>query len=139
MSSIKGENLRIFVGGKVVARAKSCTLHISAQVEDESDKDSTGMFTENAVTGISWDVQAEAVVTLTDTGGNTTVDLMGIMTGGTPVTLVFDQTQGTQNRTAKNAAIKKSGNAYLTDLSINAQNRQTSTYTCQFTGTGPLS
>jgi hypothetical protein len=55
------------------------------------------------------------------------------------VTLTFDQTAGTNNRTAQNAAIKRSGSAYVTDVSISAQNRQNSTISVQFQGTGPLS
>ena len=55
------------------------------------------------------------------------------------VTLTFDTTAGTNNRTAQNSAIKKSGSAYVTDFSVTAQNRQNSTLTVQFTGTGALS
>ena len=50
-----------------------------------------------------------------------------------------DTTTGTNNRTAQNSLIKKSGSAYVTDVSITAQNRQNSTVSVQFTGSGPLS
>ena len=53
--------------------------------------------------------------------------------------LTFDTTGGTNNRTGQNSAIKKSGYAYLTDYSLTAPNRQNSTLTCQFSGTGALS
>ena len=141
MSTIKGQNLRVMVGGKCIAMATSCTFHISAQVESASTKDDANDFEVNEVTGLSWDAQTDSLVTLTDNGvnGELPTDLMSLILNKTKVTLTFDQTAGTNNRTGQNSAIKRSGEAYLTDYSISAQNRQNSTLSCQFTGTGPLS
>ena len=129
------------VGGKCIAMATSCTFHISAQVESASTKDDANDFEVNDVTGLSWDAQTESLVTLTDNGvnGELPTDLMSLIINKTKVTLTFDQTAGTNNRTGQNSAIKRSGQAYLTDYSLSAQNRQNSTLSCQFTGTGPLS
>ena len=127
------------VGGKCIAKATSATFHIAAQTEDASTKDSTGNWAENEVTGLSWDASTDCLVTLdTDTTGQEVPSLKSLMIAAAPVTLVFDTTDGTQNRTAKNSAIKMSGNAYITDISITAANRQNSTTTVQFTGTGAL-
>ena len=129
------------VGGKCIAMATSCTFHISAQVESASTKDDANDFEVNEVTGLSWDAQTDSLVTLTDNGvnGELPTDLMSLIINKTKVTLTFDQTAGTNNRTGQNSAIKRSGEAYLTDYSISAQNRQNSTLSCQFTGTGALS
>ena len=141
MATIKGQNLRVMVGGKCIAMATSCTFHISAQVEDSSTKDDANDFANNEVTGLSWDAQTDSLVTLTDNGvnGELPTDLMSLILNKTKVTLTFDQTAGTNNRTGQNSAIKRSGQAYLTDYSLSAQNRQNSTLSCQFTGSGPLS
>ena len=141
MATIKGQNLRVMVGGKCIAMATNCTFHISAQVESASTKDDANDFEVNEVTGLSWDAQTDSLVTLTDNGvnGELPTDLMSLIINKTKVTLTFDQTAGTNNRTGQNSAIKRSGEAYLTDYSISAQNRQNSTLSCQFTGTGPLS
>ena len=141
MATIKGQNLRVMVGGKCIAMATSCTFHISAHVEDSSTKDDANDFANNEVTGLSWDAQTDSLVTLTDNGvnGELPTDLMSLIINKTKVTLTFDQTAGTNNRTGQNSAIKRSGQAYLTDYSLSAQNRQNSTLSCQFTGTGPLS
>ena len=141
MATIKGQNLRVMVGGKCIAMATSCTFHISAQVEDSSTKDDANDFANNEVTGLSWDAQTDSLVTLTDNGvnGELPTDLMSLILNKTKVTLTFDQTAGTNNRTGQNSAIKRSGQAYLTDYSISAQNRQNSQLSCQFTGSGPLS
>ncbi len=129
------------VGGKCIAMATSCTFHISAQVESASTKDDANDFEVNEVTGLSWDASTDSLVTLTDNGtnGELPTDLMSLIINKTVVTLTFDTTSGTNNRTAQNSAIKKSGSAYVTDFSVTAQNRQNSTLTVQFTGTGALS
>lgn len=141
MGTIKGQNLRLMVGGKCIAMATSCTFHISAQLESSSTKDSSGSWEEQEVTGLSWDAQTDALVTLTDNGinGELATDLMSLMINMTPITLTFDQTAGANNRVGQNATIKRSGQAYITDINITAANRQNSTHTVQFQGTGPLS
>ena len=131
----------MMVEGKCIAMATSCTFHISAQVESASTKDDANDFEVNEVMGLSWDAQTDSLVTLTDNGvnGELPTDLMSLIINKTLVTLTFDQTAGTNNRTGQNSAIKRSGQAYLTDYSLSAQNRQNSTLSCQFTGSGPLS
>ena len=141
MATIKGQNLRVMVGGKCIAMATSCTFHVSAQLEDSSTKDSVGDFQEQEVTGLSWDAQTESLVTLEDNGTNGELpqDILSLMINKTKVTLTFYQTAGANNRIGQNSAIKKTGQAYVTDVNISAQNRQNSTCTVQFTGTGALS
>ena len=141
MATIKGQNLRVMVGGKCIAMATSCTFHVSASLEDSSSKDSTGDWQEQEVVGLSWDAQTDSLITLTDNGTNGELpqDLLGLIINKTLVTLTFDTTSGNNNRTAQNSAIKKSGQAYVTDVQITAANRQNSTLTVQFTGTGALS
>ena len=141
MATIKGQNLRVMVGGKCIAMATSCTFHVSAQLEDSSTKDSVGDFQEQEVTGLSWDAQTESLVTIEDNGTNGELpqDLLSLMINKTKVTLTFDQTAGANNRVGQNSVIKKTGQAYITDMSVQAANRQNSTLSVQFTGTGPLS
>ena len=129
------------VGGKCIAMATSCQIHISAQMEDASTKDSTGDWQEQEVTGLSWDASTDSLVTLVDNGtnGELPTDLLSLIINKTLVTLTFDQTAGTNNRVGQNATIKRSGSAYLTDFQITAPNRQNSTLSCKFTGTGALS
>ena len=141
MGIIKGQNLRVMVGGKCIAMATSCQIHIGTQLEDSSTKDSTGDWQEQEVTGLNWDVTTDSLVTLEDNGTNGELpqDLMSLIINKTKVQLTFDQTSGTNNRTAQNSAIKRTGYAYLTDYNLTAPNRQNSTLNCKFTGTGALS
>ena len=140
MGIIKGQNLRVMVGGKCIAMATSCQIHIGTQLEDSSTKDSTGDWQEQEVTGLNWDATTDSLVTLEDNGTNGELpqDLMSLIINKTLVTLSFDQTAGTNNRVGQNSVIKRSGSAYLTDYNLTAPNRQNSTLNCKFTGTGPL-
>lgn len=140
MGTIKGQNLRVMVGGKCIAMATSCQIHIGTQLEDASTKDSTGDWQEQEVTGLNWDATTDSLVTLEDNGTNGELpqDLMSLIINKTQVTLSFDTTAGTNNRVGQNSVIKRSGTAYLTDYNLTAPNRQNSTLNCKFTGTGPL-
>lgn len=146
MATIKGQNLRVMINTssgseRCIAMSTSATFHVAAQMEDSSTKDSTGDFQEQEVVGLSWDAQTDSLVTLVDNGSNGELpqDILSLIINKTKVHLVFDQTAGTNNRTAKNSAIKRSGWAYINDVQITAANRQNSTLSVQFTGTGVLS
>ena len=141
MATIKGQNLRVMAGGKCIAMATSCTFHVAAQMEDSSTKDDTGNWQSQEVTGLSWDASTDSLVTLTDNGSNGELpqDIFTAMIAMTPVTLTFDTTSGANNRVAQNGALKKSGQAYVSDISITAANRANSTMTVQFQGNGALS
>lgn len=72
MATIKGQKLRLLVDSgpalATVAYASTCNIHMAATVEDVTTKDSEGDWTENAVTGLSWDLSTEALVSLDGTG-----------------------------------------------------------------------
>lgn len=141
MATIKGQNLRVMIGGKCIAKATSCTFHVAAQMADSSTKDDTGSWQSQEVVGLSWDASTDSLMTLTDDGSNGELpqDIFTVATAMTPVTLTFDTTSGANNRVAQNSALKKSGQAYVSDISITAANRADGTLTVQFQGTGPLS
>jgi hypothetical protein len=140
MGIIKGQNLRVMVGGKCIAMATSCQIHVGTQLEDSSTKDSVGDWQEQEVTGLNWDATTDSLVTLEDNGTNGELpqDLLSLIINKTLVTLSFDTTAGANNRVGQNSVIKRSGSAYLTDYNLTAPNRQNSTLNCKFTGTGPL-
>ena len=140
MGIIKGQNMRVLVDGKCVAMSTNTTFHISAELSDVSTKDSTGDWQEQEVVGKSWDAQTDSLVTLEDNGVNGELPqaLVQLILNATAITLTFDTTAGANNRVAQNSAIKMSGQAFLQDLNFNAANRQNSTLTAKFIGTGPL-
>ena len=69
MATIKGQNLRIFLADPnsqddpaCIAAATSCTAHIALQVQEDTTKDTEDDWLIKEVTGLSWDVQAEALI-----------------------------------------------------------------------------
>ena len=74
MATTKGQNLRILLGNsasnlKCIAAAQSCVLHVSAQVDESSSKDSPSEWQEQEITAINWDIQVDALITTTADGG----------------------------------------------------------------------
>lgn len=132
--ALKGQNLRIFVGDRCIAAATSCTIHLGTTQDQTTTKDSTGDWDEIEITGKNWDVTCESLYS-TDGTAVTTSQLLAML--GTQVTVKFDETDGTSNRTAKNT-FSHSGSAFLVDMNISAQNRQNVTSSIQFKGSGPL-
>jgi predicted secreted protein len=143
MGVIKGQNLRLKIGDKFVAYATSCTLHISTTLEESSTKDSTNDFQEQEATGTAWDVSTDALYTVsTDAGamnGENMLDLF-IDPAKRRVQVSFLGTAaGSEKNRGTQAGTVFSGYAWVSDISINATNRQNATYTIQLTGDGPLS
>lgn len=135
MGKIKGQNLRIFVGGSVVAQATSCTINLNGETEDSSHKDISGDFARPAITQRSWSVSVDSLKAETAT----VISYLNMIVNKTAVTLKWDQTSGSSNSTPVGADFSKTGSAYLTDFTLATPNRQNSTVTLQFTGNGKIS
>ena len=139
MGVIKGQNLRILLGGKCVAFATSCTVHVSLNLEESSTKDSTNNFTEQTPTGISWDMSCDALYSVDeDATGVNAISALDTVLAQQKVQVQFEQTQGEKNRVAVSGGAVYSGYAWVNDISINAANRQNTSYTIQLTGDGQL-
>lgn len=139
MGVIKGQNLRLTVGGKFIAFATSCVVHASQSLEESSTKDSTNNAMEQTPTGISWDMSADALYSVdADTTGKNGVDMLDLVLAQTKVQVTFEPTQGEKNRVPVVGGVVYSGYAYVNDISINASNRQNTSYSIQLQGDGEL-
>lgn len=138
MGVIKGQNLRLRIGGKYVAFATDCTIHVSGSLEDSSSKDSTdGMWQEQELTSMSWDISTSALYSVdADATGHNAEDALDLVLAMQKVWVEFTGTTGDKNRTAE--GVKYGGYVWLNDNSISATNRQNGTYSLQGQGTGPL-
>ena len=139
MGIIKGQNLRVFLGGKCVAFSTSCTVHVSNSLEESSTKDSTNGWQQQEITGRSWDISVDALYSMDeDQTGVNGVDALDLVLSDAPITVSFDHTDGTKNRDKVSGAVSYSGNAIVNDISINAANRQNVSFTLQAQGNGAL-
>ena len=140
MGVIKGQNLRLLIGGKCVAFATSCTVHVSLNLEESSTKDSTNNLTEQTPTGISWDMSCDALYSVdADATGVNGINALDTVLAQQKVQVQFEQTQGEKNRVAVSGGAVYSGYAWVNDISVQASNRTNTSYTIQLTGDGQLS
>ena len=150
MATIKGQNLRIFlkksgtapsVFPRAVAAATNCTLHCALQVQEDTTKDTVDDWIEQEPVGLNWDVQTEALVISDDESEESGIAASDLVVGAL-YNLTFTRTigaAGEQNRDRDySSPINMTGTAILSDLQINSQNGELSTYTAQFTGHGEL-
>lgn len=142
----KGQFVRLFLGKntlqvitKVIAAATQLQLHVSLQMESASTKDTTGDWDIQEPTGISYEITTNALVRSNDSikssvGAQGLSDLEGIYESGTPVCFIIANVSGDNQRTKGTNII--SGSVILSQLKINASNRQAATYEATLIGYG---
>ena len=142
----KGQHLRlVIVEGsgttttKVVALSTDMTLHLSAQTEDSSTKDTTdtnGSWNEYDVTQRSGDISFNALVGVgTDAGGKSFADFIDQVSDSL-INWKVVMVSGENNRTVGKTVC--SGQGKLTNLQASAQNRQKATYSGTINIYGPV-
>lgn len=146
MGYIKGQNLRLFIKGdggtgtlQCVAAATSCALHTAATTEDASTKDDTGDWGVTEVTGFAWDCSCDSLLVFEDEAGtaNAIKDIWEVYNSKKAVDIAVQSAGGEKNREAGSGK-KFTGKAIITDLSIQAQNKQNTTLSIQLQGVGEL-
>lgn len=145
-SYTKGQFVRLFLSSDnsaapaaVVAAAKSLSLHVSMTLEDASTKDTSGEWTIQEPTALSYDISTGALVhsgeTITSAvGAKSLADLETIYQNGTPVKWKIANVGGDNNRTASSTIC--SGSVVLQTLTVNGPNRANADYTAQLVGYG---
>ena len=138
--------MRLFLGSdnsavpsKIVAAAKSLSLHVSMSLEDATTKDSTGDWQVQEPTALSYDISSNALVRSGDVitssvQGQDFASIEDIYEASTPVRFQIANTSGANNRTK--GTIICSGSVVITQLTLNAPNRQNATYDTQLSGYG---
>lgn len=142
----KGQFVRLFLSSdnttapaKVIAAAKSLSLHVSMTLEDATTKDTTGNWQIQEPTGLSYDISTSALVRGNDTitsavAAQDLASIESIYEAGTPVKWKICNVSGANQRTA--GSVLASGSVLLTQLTLNGPNRQNATYDAQLTGYG---
>ena len=134
---LKGNNFRILtlVGSKYkcIGMASGCTVTLTSNTEESSTKDDVGLASKPTVVSKSWTVSVESL-DVTDAAA-----MLTAIKSLTPFTLMWDETSTTDNQTGEQAAFARTGQAYLNDATFNFNDRENSTKSLQFTGSGELS
>ena len=142
----KGQFVRLYLSSDntaapaaVIAAAKQLSLHVSMSLEDSTTKDTAGDWTIQEPTALNFDISTTALVRSGETitsavGAKGLADLEDIYEASTPVKFKIANTSGANNRTAGGVII--SGSVIVSQLSINAPNKQNADYTASLTGYG---
>ncbi len=145
-SYTKGQFVRLFLSSDntaapsaVIGAAKTLSLHCSITLEDASTKDTSGEWTIQEPTALSYDISTGALVRSGESitsavGAKALADLETIYENGTPVKWKIANVSGANNRTASSTIV--SGSVILTQLAINGPNRQNADYTATLNGYG---
>ena len=125
---------------KVIAAAKTMSLHCSLQTEESSTKDTTGDALEYDATGQSSDLSGSGLVLTPADALNTGANSLNDMEGYVQNTLLYWRIclmEGTNNRTVVEEIA--SGQCKCTQLQIQGQNKQNASYNYTLNGYGAIS
>ena len=124
------------MGSRAIIAALDCQLQLSLNVTPYSTKDDEGAWARNVAVSLQWDATAQGVVEndTTDTNAEHASSIMSYV--GKLVRIQFALASGTKNR--EQGQVLCAGDAILSDVQVQAQNRQRSTYQIQLTGAQQL-
>lgn len=135
---LKGQNFRVLTYDtnaqkfKCVGMATSNTVTLTGNTEDASTKDDVSLAAKPTIVSKNWQVSVESL---------NVMDAAAILTAikaQTPFTLLWDEVSTSDNQTALGTTVARQGLAYLTDVTFTFNDRENSSKSLQFTGTGPL-
>jgi predicted secreted protein len=135
---LKGQNFRILIFDstaekfKCIGMSQSCTVNLTANVDDSSTKDDVGGSAKPEVTSNAWSVSVESL-NVVDAGA-----MLTAMKSMTPFTLMWDETSTTDNQSIEEASYARKGQAFLNDLTLKFDDRTNSAKSLQFQGTSAL-
>ena len=138
MATLKGQNFRICIFDstaekyKVIGMATGCTVTLTNNTDDASHKDIVGAAAMPTVTSKSWQVSCESLNVADAAAMLTAIKSMQ------PMKLMWDETSTSDNQTRAKATFARKGSAYLNDVTFNFNDRENSTKSLQFQGSGPL-
>lgn len=142
----KGQFVRLFLSSdnttapaKVIAAAKSLSLHVAMTMESANTKDTTGNWEIQEPTGLNYDISTSALVHGNDTITSQTAaqdlaSIEDIYEAGTPVLWQIANVSGANQRTK--GTVIASGSVLLTSLTMTGPNRQNATFDVQMSGFG---
>lgn len=134
MGRISGTNLRVYMNGKPIGYATSCTFSGSTEMTSVIHKDSSGSTEEVDPSTVSWSMSTSGFISEDEVVNSTTVtdrtDLMAAWRGRSAVTLYW--------RSGTTGDRYFTGSAYIDSYEESAEVNQTATYTVNFKGNGAI-
>ena len=138
MGTLKGQNFRFCIFDataekyKVIGMATGCSVNLQNNTDPGSHKDIVGAADMPQTVSKSWSVSCDSLNVADAAAMLTAIKSM------LPMTLMWDETSTTDNQTRAKATFARKGSAYLNDVTFNFNDRENSTKSLQFQGSGPL-
>ena len=138
MATLKGQNFRICIFDtiaskyKVIGMATGCTVNLQNNTDNATHKDVVGAADMPQTISKSWSVSCDSLNVADAAAMLTAIKSMQ------PMTLMWDETSTSDNQTRAKATFARKGSAYLNDVTFNFNDRENSTKSLQFQGSGPL-
>jgi|TARA_R110000824_G_scaffold375110_1_gene565816 predicted secreted protein len=132
---INGTKFGVYAGGTKIGYATSASISMNHNLRDTSTKDSAG-WRDQMEGQRDWEVSVEGMVIFVDNSGSAISDLTmnelysTYIATRTSFSLMFS--------TEVTGDIKWTGDAYMTSLSADTPNEDSSTWSGSFSGTGAL-
>lgn len=139
----KGKNLMLFIGGKSIAGATTCSLSLQMNTSEITNKDTAAAMTDIEPTTMNGTLHTENMF-CSVAEGKSYYDLFDAMKAKTKVAWKLqpatdgDQSVPTGGFTPQSGAEGLSGYGYITALEQNAPNGEIATFTCDITVTGDI-
>ena len=112
--------------------ATGCTVNLQNNTDPSSHKDIVGAADMPQTVSKSWSVSCDSLNVADAAAMLTAIKSMQ------PMTLMWDETATSDNQTRAKATFARKGSAYLNDVTFNFNDRENSTKSLQFQGSGPL-
>ena len=132
---INGTKFGVYNGAVLIAYATSGSISVNHSARETSNKESLG-WKEVMEGQRDWEVSCEGMVAFLDLAGGaiagTTMNELftSNIATRTPLTIAFESSE--------TGDYKWSGSCYISSLSMDAPNEESTTYSCSFTGTSVL-
>lgn len=141
---VRGSELQLFYNGNAFAWATSHTLTLGTETSSVSTKDH-GLYQSNIVTGLTWEISSENLYSDDDFE-----TLIGLRDAAAPITVAFakvsnfstaglERAGGDVSAWTPDTAHYRTGQAIISNITVNAAAGDNATYSITLTGTGPLS
>lgn len=139
MATLKGQNFRVLTYDstaskyRVLGMSTNCVVTLNSNADESSTKDDVGLASKPEVISKSWSIQVDTLNVVDAAAMLTAIKAMN------PLTILFDEVSTSDNQTATGAAVARTGQAYINDLTLTFNDRENSAKSIQLTGSGALS
>lgn len=136
MATLKGQNFRILVEDsgewKVLGMSTNCTVTLTGNTDESSTKDDVAAASKPTITSKSWSVSVDTL-NIADAG-----TMLSAVKAMTKFHIIWDEVATTDNQTAQYATFQRGGYAFINDLTLTFNDRETCAKNIQLTGSGPV-